>query len=37
LEKRIEGAALDKQIKLIADRRMDPYSVLDKLVKKLGL
>jgi LAO/AO transport system kinase len=37
LEKKISGAALDKQIKLIANRQIDPYSALDKLVKQLGL
>ena len=36
-EKRIGGAALDKQIKLIAERRTDPYSAVDELVKKIGL
>ena len=37
LEKRIGGAALDKQIKLVAERRTDPYSAVDELVKKIGL
>jgi LAO/AO transport system kinase len=37
LEKKISGAALDKQIKLIANRQIDPYSAVDKLVKQLGL
>jgi LAO/AO transport system kinase len=36
-EKRIGGAALDKQIKLVAERRTDPYSAVDELVKKIGL
>lgn len=36
-EKRIDGAALDKQIKLIAERQTDPYSAVDELVKKIGL
>lgn len=37
LEKRIDRATLDKQIELIAERRMDPYTALDKLLKELGL
>lgn len=36
LEKKIGAATLDKQIKLIAERRADPYSALDKLMRALG-
>ncbi len=37
LESKLRRAALDKEIELIAGRHTDPYSALDKLVKKLGI
>ena len=37
MEKKIGAASFDQQIKLIAERRTDPYSALDKLMKALGL
>jgi LAO/AO transport system kinase len=37
LERKISGAALDQQIKLIAKRQTDPYSALDELLKRLAL
>lgn len=37
LEKKIGGSALDEEIERITHRRTDPYSALEKLVKKLGL
>jgi LAO/AO transport system kinase len=37
LEKRLGSAALEEEIARIAERQTDPYSSLDKLVKKLRL
>jgi LAO/AO transport system kinase len=37
LAKKIGDAALEKQVKRVAERRIDPYSAVEKIAKRVGL
>ncbi|HEU4341639.1 MAG TPA: hypothetical protein VFU31_08725, partial [Candidatus Binatia bacterium] len=37
LAKKISDAALEKQVKRVAERRIDPYSAVEEIAKRVGL
>jgi len=37
LAKKIADDSLETQVKLIAERQIDPYSAVDKMAKRIGI